>query len=123
MVTSNTRNNVFCLPTRRISKSQDLVVLARTVDQGQIHTIGRVMNVTDPWRAACEAFEGAPDKERLLVNLNYEIIVMRGQKIIWSIEMSVGQLRAEMSAIDASAAIESVAALAQNGFKVNSSTL
>jgi hypothetical protein len=123
MVTSNIRNNIFRFPTKRNSKSHDLVVLARTVDQGQIHTIGRVVNVQDPWKAAFEAFESVPDKELLLEDLPYEIIIMRGQKIICSIDMTMGQLRAETSAIDASAAIESVAALAKNGFKGNSSTL
>jgi len=123
MVTGNMHNKIFFFPRMRISKSQDFVVFARTVDQGHIHTIGRVMNLIDPWKSACEAFEGAPDKEQLLKNLNFEIILMRGQKIIWSIEMSVGQLRAEISAMNANAAIESVAALAQKGVKGNSSTL
>ena len=90
----------------RIAGKIPFGVLVRNNDQGCVHTIGKVTNVGNPWDAAIVAFKNEPEGARLLAGVNYEIIVFRGKKM-WVIEMSIDQLRAEMSAIDARAAIES----------------
>jgi len=115
MIPFNKSIDLGSLPTKRASSRNIFIVLVRTLDQEHVQTIAQVKGEKDPWKAACAAFLSAPDKERLLKDLSYEIIVMCGKRK-WVIDLSIDQLRSQFSSIDAAVAIESVHATLRGNY-------